>query len=77
MLTLSHTHTHTLLCADLLVADIQDAFQRQFLKVKAVALVEVSAHRLRVMVDHHCLLAHLSQGSDAGDSAPVKLHTAA
>lgn len=68
---------HTLLCAHLLFADIQDTFQRQLLKVKAIALIEVGADRLGVVVDHHRLLAHLSQSSDAGDSAPVKLHTAA
>lgn len=63
-------------CPDLLLSDVQDAFQGQLLKVKAVTLVKVSADRLRVVVDHHRLLAHLSQSSDAGHCAPVKLNTA-
>lgn len=63
-------------CPDLLFGDVQDAFQGQLLKVKAVTLVKVSADRLGVVVDHHRLLAHLSQSSDAGHRAPVKLNTA-
>lgn len=70
-------HADTPICAHLLLADVQDTFQRQLLKVKAIALIEVGADRLGVVVDHHRLLAHLSQRSDAGDSAPVKFHAAA
>lgn len=60
----------------LLLGDVQDAFQGQLLEVKAVTLVKVSADRLRVVVDDHSLLAHLSQCSDAGHGAPVKLNAA-
>ena len=63
-------------CPNLLLGDVQDALQRQLLKVKAVTLVKVGADRLRVVVDHHRLLAHLSQSSDAGYRAPVKLNAA-
>lgn len=73
----THTLTHTLICSDLLLADVQDAFQRQLLEVQAVALVKVGADGLGVVVDHHRLLAHLPQSSDAGDGAPVELHAAA
>lgn len=67
----------TCLHPNLLLGDVQDAFQGQLLKVKAVTLVKVCADRLGVVIDHHRLLAHLSQSSDAGHGAPVKLDTAA
>lgn len=71
--------TLSLVCwrPDLLLGDVQDAFQGQLLKVKAVTLIKVGADRLRVVVDDHSLLAHLSQRSDAGHGAPVKLNAAA
>lgn len=62
---------------DLLLGDVQDAFQGQLLEVEAVALVKVSADRLGVVVDHHRLFAHLPQRSDTGHGAPVELHAAA
>lgn len=65
------------LCPNLLLGDVQDAFQGQLLKVKAVTLVKVGADRLWVVVDHHCPLTHLSQSSDTGHRAPVKLNAAA
>lgn len=64
------------MCPNLLLGDVQDAFQGQLLKVKTVTLVKVGADRLRVVVDHHRLLAHLSQSSDAGHRTPVELNTA-
>lgn len=64
-------------CFNLLLGDIQNAFQGQFFKVKAITLIEVCADRLWVVVYYNCLLAHLSQGSDAGHRTPVKLNTAA
>ena len=64
-------HSHLLLC------DVQHTFQGELLKVEAVTLVKVCADRLRVVVHHHRLLAHLPQGPDAGHGAPIKLHTAA
>lgn len=62
---------------DLLLGDVQDALQGQLLEVEAVALIKVCADCLGVVVDHHRLLAHLPQCSDAGHGAPVKLHAAA
>lgn len=61
---------------NLLLGDVQDAFQGQLLKVKAVTLIKISADRLGVMVDHHRPLAHLSQSSNTGHRTPVKLNTA-
>lgn len=63
-------------CPYLLLCDVEDAFQGQLFKIEAVALIKVSADCLRVVVHHHRLLAHLSQSSDAGHCAPVKLNTA-
>lgn len=63
-------------CPNLLLGDVQDAFQGQLFEIKAITLVKVSADCLRVVVHHHCLLAHLSQGSDARHCTPVKLNTA-
>lgn len=64
-------------CSDLLLGDVQSAFQGQLFKVKPITLVEVGADRLRVVVHYDRLLAHLPQGSDAGHGAPVELHAAA
>lgn len=61
----------------LLLVDVQDPLQRQFLKVEPVTLVEIRAHCLRVAVHHHGLPAQLAQGADAGDGAPVELDAAA
>lgn len=61
---------------DLLLGDVQDALQGQLLEVNAVTLIKVSADSLRVVVDHHRLLAYLSKSSDAGHRTPVKLNTA-
>lgn len=61
----------------LLMIDVQDALERQLLEIEAVALVKVGADRLWVVVHHHCALAHLSEGSDAGHGTPVELHAAA
>lgn len=59
------------------MVDVQDALERELLEIEAVTLVEVGADRLGVVVHHHCALAHLSEGSDAGHGAPVELHAAA
>lgn len=67
----------TWLRPNLLLGDVQDAFQGELFKVKAVTLVKIGADRLGVVVDHHRPLAHLSQSSDTGHRAPVKLNTAA
>lgn len=61
----------------LLMVDVQDSLQRQLFKVQFVTLVKVGAHGLRVAIDHHCLLAKLTQCTDAGDSTPIKFHAAA
>ena len=68
---------HVCARSHLLLCDVQDTLQGEFLKVEAVTLIKVSADRLRVMVHHHSLLAHLPQGPDAGHRAPIKLYTAA
>lgn len=58
------------------LVNVQDALQRQLLKIEPVALVEVGADRLGVVVHHHCVLAHLSEGTDTGHGTPVELHAA-
>lgn len=60
-----------------LMVNIQNTLERQLLEIEAVALVEVGADRLRVVVHHHCALAHVSEGADTGHGTPVELHTAA
>lgn len=45
---------------DLLLADVQNAFQGQLFEIKAVTLIKVRADRFRVVVHYHCLLDHLS-----------------
>lgn len=61
---------------NLLLGDVQDAFQGQLLKVKAVTLIKIGADCLGIMVDHYRPLAHLSQSSNTGHCTPVKLNTA-
>lgn len=61
----------------LLMVNIQNALERQLLEIEAVALVEVGADCLGVVVHHHCALAHLSEGTDTGNGTPVELHAAA
>lgn len=61
---------------NLLLDDVQDAFQGQLLKVKAVTLIKIGADRLGIMVDHYRPPAHLSQSSNTGHCTPVKLNTA-
>ena len=45
----------------LLLVDVKDSFPGQFIEVESVTLVKVSADRLRVVVDHYGLAAHLSE----------------
>ena len=59
--------------AALLLVDVEDALERELLEVEAVALVVVGRDGLRVVVDHHGLLAHLAQRADRRDGAPVEL----
>lgn len=59
------------------MVNIQNALERELLEIEAVALIEVGADRLGVVVHHHCALAHPSEGANAGHSTPVELHTAA
>lgn len=61
----------------LLLGDVQNALEGQFLEVEPVTLVKVGADGLWVMVHHHCTSPHLSEGADARHGTPVKLHTAA
>ncbi|GKT45601.1 LOW QUALITY PROTEIN: uncharacterized protein ColSpa_05782 [Colletotrichum spaethianum] len=55
------------------LVDVEDALQADNLKVELVGLVVISAHGLRVVVDHNGLEAILAEGANGADGAPVEL----
>mmetsp|Transcript_42300 Transcript_42300/g.106728 ORF Transcript_42300/g.106728 Transcript_42300/m.106728 type:complete len:1156 (-) Transcript_42300:1205-4672(-) len=71
----AHRDDHA--AAALLVEDVRHTLHAQLLKVEAIALVVVGAHRLRVVVDHDGAMAHLAQLLYAAHRAVVELHRAA